>query len=296
MKNIAGISITGIMAVRHIVEYLIPLFLLKISVNRYQFIDALESLMRYHESCGIEGYHSGDCLDIERIVLSQLVENNGTGNDELQREEKGGGPGGGVEVAKRQESTRSLSALNAEISQCRNCSLHRTRQISTSGNGGGVPPVKLLIVGDWLTASPRTQVKLGDLFGTDQDMMLARMIAAMGLGQEEVFITNVIKCSIPETSQPTSEHISSCSNYLGMQIEYLQPQVICSMGIIASRLLTSQAKPLSQQRGHFFSYKSGSGRTLPVMPTYHPTFLLQNPEMKQATWADLQAVKKKIAG
>ena len=265
-------------------------------MNKYEFIDALESLLRYHESCGIEGYHSGDRLDIERVVLSQLVENSETADGELQREEDPVGNDGGVNVVQRQESTEGLSTLSAEISQCQNCSLHRTRQVSTAGNGGSVPPVKLMIVGDWLTASPRIPVKGGDLFGADQDMMLARMIAAMELDQEEVFITNVIKCSIPETSQPTSEHISSCSNYLEMQIEYLQPRVICSMGIIASRLLTSQAKPLSQQRGHFFSYKTGSGQTIPVMPTYHPTFLLQNPEMKQATWADLQAVNKKISG
>jgi len=154
--------------------------------------------------------------------------------------------------------------------------------------------VKLMVVGDWLTVTAQSPVAAGDLFGKDQDMMLARMIEAIKLSPGEVFVTNVIKCSIAEMCQPTAEHIRSCSSYLDMQIELLAPELICSMGIIASRLLTSQARPLSQQRGHFYSYKTGSKARIPVMPTYHPTFLLQNPEMKQATWTDLQAIKQKL--
>lgn len=265
-------------------------------LNKHEFIAAFRSLLAYHHSCGIEEYPDREPIESSLEALSLL-----------SRQDSNAGvvpiaPGSKEKVRSSQGSedlgiSLNLAELTAEICRCQNCSLHQARQVSTAGSAVTLSiPVKLMIVGDWLTVTDKSSAAVGELFGRDQDMMLKRMIEAIDLSGEVVFVTNVIKCSIPEMCQPTAEHIRSCSSYLEMQIELLAPQMICSMGIIASRLLTAQARPLSQQRGHFYSYKTGSGVQIPVMPTYHPTFLLQNPEMKQATWSDLQAIKRKLGG
>lgn len=263
-----------------------------------KFINAFRSLLSYHRSCGIEGYPAGDSAESGLDVLSQLAGDTSR-ISELPLAQTPGGEKttSSSDVFQEKEKSVDMTELEAEIGKCRMCPLHLERQVSTAGKfGDGALPLKLMIVGDWLTVTRQSPGKAGDIFGRDQDLMLARMIEAIDLTPAEVFVTNVIKCSISEMCQPTSEHIRSCSHYLEMQIDLLSPQLICSMGIIASRLLTAQARPLSQQRGHFYSYKTGSGLQIPVMPTYHPTFLLQNPEMKQATWADLQAIKGKLGG
>jgi DNA polymerase len=267
-------------------------------LNKLEFITAFRALLSYHRSCGIEAYPAGDSAESGLDVLTQLAGDpsqiSGPPAPQRPEAEKTGESGDGVQ---EKAKLLTMKELEAEVSRCRICPLHLERQISTAGTGGTRSiALKLMIVGDWLTVTRQSPGKVGDIFGRDQDLMLARMIEAIDLTRDEVFITNVIKCSISEMCQPISDHIRSCSNYLEMQIELLSPQLICSMGIIASRLLTSQARPLSQQRGHFYSYKTGSGLQIPVMPTYHPTFLLQNPEMKQATWADLQAIKQKLGG
>ena len=267
-------------------------------MNKQELVTTLRSFLGYHQSCGIEGYPADDTVKNGLEALSRHP-GGGSRAGGLPKTDKPAarGPGKTVAAAQEQKKQLTVAELGEEIGRCRNCSLHRERQLSTAGRGGsGQRPVKLMIVGDWLTVFRESAVTAGELFGGDQDLMLSRMVEAINLSPEEIFITNVIKCSVPETRQPTSEHISSCSTYLHMQIELLSPQLICSMGIIASRLLTAQSRPLSQQRGRFFVYTTGSGLQIPVMPTYHPTFLLQNPEMKQATWADLQAIKQKLGG
>ncbi len=267
-------------------------------MNKTELVTSLRSFLGYHQSCGIEGYPADDTVKNGLKALSRRPAA-GSRAGELSKPGNPAASGDGGTFPAQQEQKKHLTVadLGEEIGRCRNCSLHRERQLSTAGSGGsGQRPVKLMIVGDWLTVFGGSAVTGGDLFGRDQDLMLSRMVEAINLTSEEIFITNVIKCSVPETRQPTSEHISSCSTYLHMQIEMLSPRLICSMGIIASRLLTAQSRPLSQQRGRFFVYKTGSGLQIPVMPTYHPTFLLQNPEMKPATWADLQAIKQKING
>ncbi len=267
-------------------------------MNKLEFLNSFRSLISYHRSCGIEGYPAGDPAESGLDVLAQLAgDTSRVGELPIPQTPGVKKTTSSRDVFQEKENSVTMTELQEEIGRCKICALHLERQVSTAGTSGtGAIPLKLMIVGDWLTVTRQSPGKAGDIFGQDQDLMLARMIEAIDLTPAEVFITNVIKCSISEMCQPTSEHIRSCSHYLEMQIDLLSPQLICSMGIIASRLLTAQARPLSQQRGHFYSYKTGSGLQIPVMPTYHPTFLLQNPEMKQATWADLQAIKGKIGG
>ena len=124
--------------------------------------------------------------------------------------------------------------------------------------------------------------------------MLQRMLAAINLSPDDAFISNVIKCGVDASVQPKAENIAACLSYLHRQIAAISPQVICAMGIVAARSILQISQPLSQLRGRFHNYRQGDIRTIPVMATYHPTFLLQNPEMKKATWEDLQAIAKEL--
>ena len=266
-------------------------------MDRQQLVNSLRSLLRYHQTCGISYYPADVKVPPSIEVLSSHQAEPPASVDSPLAEEHPQNAELPI-TSKRSDSgekEQRLVDLHNEISRCRNCSLHQTRQVSTAGSGGtSSNEVTLMLVGDWLTLYAGSAGQQAALFGPEQDAMLARMMEAIELEPHEVYITNVIKCSIPEMCQPTTEHITSCSSYLQMQIDILQPLIICSMGIIASRLLTRQAKPLSQQRGKIYSYETSAGRKIGVIPTYHPTFLLQNPEMKQATWSDLQLIKREI--
>lgn len=181
-----------------------------------------------------------------------------------------------------------IDELAREINGCRICSLHESRKISTAGRGGRKP--HLLIVGDWLVHNDLTQGN--ELFGTEQGLMLGNMIKALGLEPDDVFITNVIKCSVEPSYRAQSEHLSACISYLKQQIALLMPKVICTMGAVASQALLNTDKSLIGLRGTFHQYVPTDGVGIPVMPTFHPTYLMKNPEMKKPTWSDLQAIKK----
>ena len=150
-----------------------------------------------------------------------------------------------------------------------------------------------MIVGDWL-AGGDANLPAGQIFGVAQEQMLNRMLAAINLPPENVFITNVIKCAIPESTQPKASHVLSCVSFLRRQIAVINPEVICTMGMIAARAVLDRPHSLSQLREQFHDYAVEDGRSIPVITTYHPTYLLRNPEMKMATWTDLQTLAKRL--
>ncbi len=190
------------------------------------------------------------------------------------------------------KSPVNLADIAAEVAACHACDLHKQRLYPVPGRGAD--KVRLLIVGDWLAADAEGSLAPGHLFGVAQDEMLSRMLLAIKLSAGEVFLTNVIKCAVPGTCQPQATHVQSCVSFLRRQIVALQPEVICTMGMVAARAVLERSQPLSRLRGQFHAYEVAKDRTIPVIATYHPTYLLQNPEMKQATWADLQLLAKKM--
>ena len=154
--------------------------------------------------------------------------------------------------------------------------------------------MRLFLVGDWLKADGGNGLQPGLLFGAEQEAMLARMLAAIGLPAEEVFITNVIKCALPAGPQPEEEHIERCRSYLLRQIAAASPRVVCAMGPVAARAVLGPATTLLRSRGRVHSLQEHGGRPVPLVVTYHPTFLLQHAEMKQAAWADLQLLAREL--
>lgn len=185
----------------------------------------------------------------------------------------------------------TLADIESEVSSCTNCELRKERVYPVAGRGEN--PVRLMIVGDWLAVSGETSME-NLLFGLEQDRMLYRMLAAINLAKDDVFITNVIKCGLHEKRQPKAAHVKACVSHLKRQILVLKPQFICTMGMVAAKAVLERSVSLSRLRGALHDYPLGKSGTSKVLTTYHPSYLLQNPEMKQATWQDLQFLAKKM--
>lgn len=187
----------------------------------------------------------------------------------------------------------TLADIADEVAVCRACSLAGVRLGTRAGTGGG-KPVRLLVVGDWLRGDPDVQLFGEVQFGIEEDKMLTRMLSAINLQPDQVFVTNAIKCVIPMSSQPLAENIQTCLSFLHRQIVLLAPEIICAMGIVAARALLGLPQPLSKLRGRLHMFSAEDSRQIPVLATYHPGFLLQNPEMKQAAWLDLQILGRHL--
>jgi uracil-DNA glycosylase family 4 len=269
----------------------------ELSMTQSSFLKSLRTVVNYQRNCGIKSYAASDSLHHTMTVLDNLASQTRVENDPQQqaaipapitggREEPAAGQGQSIAVSTK------MTDLSAQVAVCNHCSLHRNRFIDTSGNGGEKP--SLLIIGDWLEVQEGKSPGASEIFGSEEDLMLAKMIAAIELGKDDVFVTNIIKCSVPASERPTAEHIATCSSYLKQQISALSPRIICAMGTAAAQLLIGTSQALSQLRGRFHPCRLPSADTTPVMATYHPTYLLKNPEMKQAVWSDLQAIQREL--
>ena len=183
---------------------------------------------------------------------------------------------------------QQLKALNQELAHCRCCTQDTP---SSAILGQGSPTPLLLVVGDCFIGTPSEK---GLIWGKEEDAMLWRMMQAIGLDQRSVYITNMIKCPQPGTVQPRSFMEQSCFSHLEKEIQIIRPKLICAMGDSVTQALLKTKAPLARLRGSFRPYRSPQGNMVKIMPTYHPRLLLQHPEMKQATWKDLQAVQRML--
>lgn len=178
----------------------------------------------------------------------------------------------------------SLQKITSEIRECRLCPLCKTRTQTVPGVGN--PRARLMFVGE---APGADEDKQGEPFVGKAGQLLTRMIAAMGLKREDVFIANVLKCRPPDNRTPLPAEVEKCEPYLLRQIDMIRPEVICSLGAVASSTLLKTETSISKLRGTFHSYHD-----TPLMPTFHPSYLLRNPAAKKDVWEDLQKVMKRL--
>ncbi len=247
--------------------------------QQIKIIDDIRSLLAYHHTLGIEGY-PGEAGSFQ--LLARKTE-----------------PPAVTKALPPQRNDASvvsetLQGIAAEIDGCRNCELHARRVVPVSGRG--TSQARLLVVGGWLTASEQAPLPPGTIFGLEEDRMLSRMLEAIHLVAGDVFVTNILKCALTASCQPVAANIHCCLSSLRRQIAVIAPEVICSMGIIATRALLDLPQSLSQLRGRFHVYTALDGRQIPLIPTYHPSYLLQAAEMKSETWKDLQLIESKLTG
>jgi uracil-DNA glycosylase family 4 len=181
-------------------------------------------------------------------------------------------------------SRLSFAELEAVAKQCTECRLHRGRTHVVFGVGN--PQAQLMFVGE---APGRDEDRQGEPFVGRAGQLLTRIIEAIGMKRQDVYIANVIKCRPPNNRNPEEDELSRCEPYLIRQIALVQPRLIVALGTFAAQILLKTKLPISQLRGRFHTYQG-----VKLMPTFHPAFLLRNPERKRAVWEDMQAVQHEL--
>ncbi len=255
----------------------------------------LKSLLGYHHKTGIGPYPKNE--DISRFLESSPMGHGATPSPAPHEETASIAEAVGNEQRVGESGARrpavTLAEIAEEVACCRACNLAQSRLATRSGCGLG-SGVRLLVVGNWLAGLTNAALPEEVQFGIEEDQMLSRMLAAINIPKEQTFITNAIKCVVPEDVQPLAENFRICLSFLHRQISLIDPDCICTMGMMATRTLLGLPQPISQLRGRFLSFQADKGKQIPVMATYHPSFLLQNPEMKKAVWLDLQLIGRQL--
>ena len=184
----------------------------------------------------------------------------------------------------------SLADIREEMAGCTRCGLCESRTHIVFGQGSQQPVV--LIVAEWPSNEDDRQA---EPFCGPAGELLTKMLAAINLTREDVFLTHTIKCLPPANRAPAVDEINACLNFLHRQMEIMRPKVICAMGPLAAHTLLRTEDSLFRLRGRFHDFQAVHGETVPLLPTFHPAFLIKNPEMKKASWHDLQLLQKKLA-
>ena len=177
----------------------------------------------------------------------------------------------------------ALAAVRTDIGVCMRCKLSglgRTQVVFGSGN----PNADLMFVGEAPGADEDVQ---GVPFVGRAGQLLTKIIEAIQLQRDDVYIANVIKCRPPQNRNPEPDEIETCEPFLFRQIDVIKPKVIVSLGKFAAQTLLRTEEPISKLRGRTFDYH---GATL--VPTFHPAYLLRNPSSKRDVWEDMKLVKK----
>jgi len=197
------------------------------------------------------------------------------------------------------EKDAALAALREEIGDCGRCRLSEGRKNIVFGDGS--PDTRIMFIGEGPGAE---EDKQGKPFVGDAGQVLTSLITNMGkekgfsFTREDVYIANIVKCRPPANRDPQPDEIETCLPFLKRQIEIIRPEVIISLGKISAHTLLGIGGPISgfsitRTRGRFYEFES-AGRTIPLMPTFHPAYFLRNPGEKKKTWEDARAVLKKL--
>ncbi len=181
---------------------------------------------------------------------------------------------------------KALEALEAEALSCARCQLSKTR--ANVVYGAGNPAADLMFVGEGPGCEEDRQ---GLPFVGRAGQLLTRIIEAMGLKRKDVYIANIVKCRPPNNRNPLPAEMLSCDGHLARQIDVIRPGVICALGKVAAQALLKTQEPISRLRGRFFLYRHGA---IKVMPTYHPAYLLRNPQDKRLVWQDVKKIMAEL--
>jgi uracil-DNA glycosylase family 4 len=177
----------------------------------------------------------------------------------------------------------ALLAIKLEIGpDCSRCKLHALgrRQVVF---GVGNPDARLMFVGEAPGADEDIQ---GVPFVGRAGQLLTKIIEAIGLRREDVYIANVIKCRPPQNRNPEHDEVDTCEPFLFQQIDAIKPTVIVALGTFAARTLLRTIDPISRLRGRVFEYRGAR-----LVPTFHPAYLLRNPSSKREVWEDMKLVR-----
>ncbi|MFO7691991.1 MAG: uracil-DNA glycosylase [Vicinamibacterales bacterium] len=181
----------------------------------------------------------------------------------------------------------TLETVRDALGACTRCKLHALgrRQIVF---GAGNPRAELMFIGE---APGHDEDSQGVPFVGRAGQLLTKIIEAIGLTRDEVYIANVIKCRPPGNRNPEPDEVASCEPFLLRQVQIIKPQVIVALGTFAAQTLLRTNDPISRLRGKVFRY--GAAR---LVPTFHPAYLLRSPERKREVWEDMKKVRALLRG
>jgi len=178
-----------------------------------------------------------------------------------------------------------LESLGRDAADCTRCRLAEQRRTVVFGEGD--PHARIMFIGE---GPGDDEDRTGRPFVGQAGRVLDAMIFALGLERRQVYIANVVKCRPPCNRDPKHDEAAACAPYLDRQIALIRPLLIVALGKSAARRLTGSTAPISALRGRWGSYLG-----IPVLPTFHPAFLLRTPLGKREVWQDLKAVRSRLA-
>jgi len=179
-----------------------------------------------------------------------------------------------------QSTMITLEDVRKELGDCKRCKLHRGRKTIVFGEGN--EKATLMLIGEGPGYDEDVQ---GRPFVGRAGQLLTKILQSINLPREEVYIANIIKCRPPQNRNPEPDEIQSCTPFLMKQIQVIQPKIICALGAFSAQTLLKTDVKITALRGKFYDLEG-----IKVIPTYHPAFLLRNPERKREVWEDMKKI------
>jgi len=240
-------------------------------MNKAEIIRELKKAMAFYQELGFS------CLPVRsEHALGLLNRRDCMKDDEISKPNEAGDT-----VQGRDEA---LIRLREEIGDCTRCKLSRNRKNIVFGEG--FPEAELMFIGEGPGRDEDIQARP---FVGSAGKLLTSLIEKMGMRREEVYIANIVKCRPPNNRDPEDDEIGTCRPFVERQIEIIRPKVIITLGRVSTQSLLNTKIPISRLRGKFSEHCD-----IPVMPTFHPAYLLRNPKDKWLTWDDMQKVLEKL--
>lgn len=262
-------------------------------------LEEVSRLLQYHDSLGIKEYPRSQSL--ERFLKKPSAPSPSSPWAETRKKEAKTKAPSGKQVSQAKKHVfdtelahkTTLADVREEIGDCQRCSLHETRTNIVFGQGPET--ARLMIIAD--APSKDDDQATAPLQG-EAGELLDKMLKAIHLSRADVYITTLVKCFPGRDIKSDEIHIRTCLPFLFRQIEIICPLVICAMGTQSSRILLNSRKSLFQLRGRFYNFNDLCTNNLAdriiLLPSLHPSLLLENPELKKASWKDLQMIQKKL--
>lgn len=218
----------------------------------------------------------------EHLRLFQELGVTGVSRDERWRMRTGDGKvQPAVDEGEKETEVISLVKIRNDLGECERCKLHTGRINLVYGDGN--PDAALMFVGE---APGRDEDKQGVPFVGRAGQLLTKIIEAIDLVREDVYIANVIKCRPPKNRNPEPDEVEKCQPFLFAQIDAIRPRVIVALGSFAAHTLLGSEEPISKLRGHIYDYRGAQ-----LIPTFHPAYLLRSPDRKRDVWEDMKKAR-----
>ena len=237
--------------------------------------------LRYYAELGVEGVSKNAQWRTREAGVSHVTAPSGPDEQQFP-----------TSVISRQESSPdmvdSLDRIREDIgpacTRCKLCTLGRSQIVFGVGN----PKARLMFVGE---APGEEEDKRGEPFVGRAGQLLTKIIEAIGLTREQVYIANIIKCRPPNNRNPEPDEIAQCEPFLFRQVDVIKPKVIVPLGKFAAQSVLKTTDPITRLRGQLFKYRGAA-----CIPTFHPAYLLRNPSSKREVWEDMKKVRAILQG